>query len=65
MGKIKIEHDGGGVYQAGQVLGVDTLIRDYCDCTTDESLKDWLYRIPIPSAVAFIAAAWGIVYNFV
>jgi len=41
------------------------LIRSWMECCTDDSLKDWISRIPIPSAVHFIADAWGIDYKFV
>ena len=65
MGKIKIIHDLDGVYEDGSVHDIKEIIRDYCDCCTDESLMDYLYRIPIPSAMAFICNAWSLEYEFV
>lgn len=65
MGKIKITHDDNNVYAIGQVMEIKKLIEDFCDCSNDESLNDWLYAIPIPSAMKFIADAWGLDYEFV
>ena len=65
MGKIKILHDPDGVYEDGSVHDIKEIIRDYCDCCTDESLMDYLYRISIPSAMAFICNAWSLEYEYV
>lgn len=65
MGKIRIKSDDGAVYEIGSVIEVADFIKSYRECTNDKSLIDWLYRIPIPSAVDFIAKAWGIEYEFV
>lgn len=65
MGKIKIISDDGNVYKKDEVVDVSDLILSYCDCTNDKSLKDWLWRVPIPTAVKFIADAWGIEYEYV
>lgn len=65
MGKIKILSDRDGVYEVGSVVDVMSIIRDYLNCCTDNSLKGWIERIPIPSAVDFIADAWGIEYKFI
>lgn len=62
---IKIIRDNGNVYEAGLIISVGKLMEDYCECTDDQGLIDFLWRIPIPSAIAFIAEAWGIEYEFV
>lgn len=63
--KIKILSDAGNVYPVDSVIGVDKLIKAYEETTDDKSLCDWLYGVPIPTAVKFIADAWGIEYKFV
>lgn len=65
MGKIKIISDDGNVYKKDEVVDVSDLIRSYCDCTNDNDLKDWLWKIPIPDAVDFITNAWGIEYKYI
>ena len=65
MGKIKILHDPEGVYTADSVYDADEILEDYCDCCTDKSLIDYLYRIPDESAINFICNAWLIDYEFV
>ena len=65
MGKIKILSDDGNVYKNDEVVDVADLIRSYCDCTNDNDLKDWLWKIPIQSAVDFITKAWGIEYKYI
>lgn len=62
---IKILRDTGNVYEEGKIISVGQLIDDYSECTDDQGLIDYLWRIPIPSAIAFIAEAWGIEYEFV
>lgn len=47
------------------IISVEQLINDYCECTDDQDLVAFLWRIPIPSAIDFIADAWGIQYEFV
>lgn len=63
--KIRILSDAGNVYAVDSIVGVDELIKDYEETTNDKSLCDWLYRVPIPTAVKFIADGWGIEYEFV
>lgn len=63
--KIRILSDAGDVYAVGSIIGVDELIKDYEETTDDKSLCGWLYGVPIPTAVKFIADAWGIEYKFV
>lgn len=67
MGKIKIISDEGEVYAKGEIVDVHDLITSYCECCDNESksIADYVCRIPIPSAVDFIAKAWGIEYEFV
>lgn len=65
IGKIKILHDRDGVYRVGEVVNIEDLFGDFaasCQNTRDE--LDYLYRIPIPAAVDYIANAWGIDYKF-
>ena len=65
MGKIRIINDGGGVYEYGEIIAVGDLIRDYCDCDNDKSMQDWLWKVPIPTAVKHIADMWGLEYEYV
>ena len=65
MGKIKIIHDPDGVYEDGSVHDIKDIIISYCECCSDKSLADYLYRIPIPSAMAFICNAWSLEYEYV
>ena len=54
MGEIKILSDRDGVYEVGSVINVLDFICDWMDCCTDDSLKDWIGRIPIKNAVHFV-----------
>jgi len=68
MGKIKILKDVGGDYgyPIGTILSVDELFKDFRDSDDcDDSLYDYLCRIPIPHAVDVIAEKWGLDYKFV
>ena len=65
MGKIIILSDRDGVYDKGSIVEVIDFISDWMDFCTDDSLKDWVGRIPIKNAVHFIADAWGIDYKYV
>lgn len=67
MGKIQITNDPEKVYPDGTIISVDQLFRDYKDTLTEANMSTyhWLCRIPIPSAIAFIAKAWGFDYKFV
>lgn len=65
MGKIKILSDRDGVYEIGSIVNVMDFIQSYIDCCTDNSITEWITVIPIPSAVNFIADAWGIDYKYV
>ncbi len=67
MGKIQITNDSGQVYPDGTIISVDQLFRDYKGTLTEKNMSTyhWLCRIPIPSAIDFIAKAWGFDYNFV
>lgn len=65
MGQIEIIYDPGKVYEEGTVLPVEELIEQYRETLPSMNVYDWLCRIPIPTAVDFIAEAWGISYRFV
>lgn len=65
MGKIKILSDRDGVYEVGQIVNVMDFISDYCSSISDKGTIGWIQRIPMSSAVNFIADAWGINYEFV
>ena len=65
MGMIKIINDSGKCYKKGEIVKCKDIISDYCDICNDESVESWLYKIPIPNAINFIAGAWGIDYEFV
>lgn len=65
MGTIQILSDRDGVYAEGSQISIMRFIQDYLDACPDSGVQGWLTRIPMPSAVAFIADAWGIDYKFV
>lgn len=65
MGRIRITHDPLGLYEDGSVVETKDLIESYCEQSNDESICGWLQRIPIPSAVDYIAQEWGLTYRFV
>ena len=68
MGTIRILSDKGDVYGAGTKVKTMDFIQDYIDSlneTENGSLIDFICRIPFPSAVAYVAGAWGIEYEFV
>ena len=58
-------NDGVSVYHGYLIVEVIDFISDWMDCCTDDSLKDWVGRIPIKNAVHFVADAWGIDYKYV
>lgn len=53
------------MYAEGSQISIMRFIQDYLDACPDSGVQGWLTRIPMPSAVAFIADAWGIDYKFV
>ena len=65
MGKIKITTDKYGVFKSDTVMNVMDFMSQYFKETEDKSLVGWLQRIPIPSAVDYIAQEWGLIYRFV
>ena len=65
MGKIKITSDKHGVFKSDTTMDVMDFMMQYFDETEDKELVDWLQRIPIPSAVDYIAQEWGLTYRFV
>jgi hypothetical protein len=65
MGKIKITSDKYGVFKSDTVMNVMDFMSQYFKETEDKALVDWLQRIPIPSAVDYIAQEWGLTYRFV
>ena len=66
MGKIYVINDKTKVRKMGDVIDVMDFIKEYLDSIVEDSrLKEWLWRIPIPSAVDYIANEWGISYKFV
>ena len=65
MEKIKILHDVGDVYEDNSIHGIKEIIDDYVDTCNDKSVITWLYSIPLPTAIEFIADAWGLDYEFV
>ena len=65
MGKIKITSDKHGVFKSDTVMNVMDFMTQYFSEMKDKSLVDWLQRIPIPSAVDYIAQEWGLTYIFV
>lgn len=65
MGKIKITSDKYGVFKSDTTMDIMDFMRQYFNEMEDKSLVDWLQRIPIPSAVDYIAQEWGLTYRFV
>lgn len=66
MGKIYVINDKTKVRKIGDIIDVKDFIKEYLDSIQeDTALKDWLCRIPITSAVDYIANEWGITYKFV
>lgn len=65
MGKIKITSDKNGVFKSDATMDVMDFMSQYFKKTEDKSLVDWLQRIPIPSAVDYIAQELGLTYKFV
>ena len=65
MGKIKITSDKYGVFKSDTTMDIMDFVRQYFNEIEDKSLVDWLQRIPIPSAVDYIAQEWGLTYRFV
>jgi len=65
MGKIKITSDKHGVFKSDTTMDIMDFMTQYFNETEDKSLVSWLQRIPIPSAVDYIAQEWGLTYRFV
>ena len=65
MGKIKITSDKYGVFKSDTTMDIMDFMTQYFNEMEDKSLVDWLQRIPIPSAVDYIAQEWGLTYRFV
>ena len=65
MGTIKILFDHSGVFSKGETYNVMDFLQGYFNVTLDSSLVGYLQRIPIPSAVDYIAKDWGLTYEFV
>ena len=61
--KINITFDPEGVY-SGEVSS-DDLISDFLDSLGDSSVADWIKTRDKDVAVAFIANAWGLKFDFV
>lgn len=65
MGTIKILHDRSGVFSNGETYNIMDFLQGYFNVTPDKSLVDYLQRIPIPSAIDYIAKDWGLEYKFI
>lgn len=65
MGTIKILHDRSGVFSNGETYNVMDFLQGYFNVTPNKGLVDYLSRIPIPSAIDYIAKDWGLEYKFV
>ena len=63
--EVEFIEDSEHIYQPGDQINAIDLIDDYCNCDPPgmKDVSDWLYRIPVPRAIAFIAEAWGIGYK--
>ena len=68
MTKIEIIHDSDVAYGIpdGTIISAEKLLKDFRDSDDcDDSLYDYLCRIPIPAAVDIIAEKWGLEYKYV
>lgn len=65
MAKVKIINDGGGVYEHDEIIEVEDLIRDYCDCDNDEETQAWLKKVSVITAVKHISDMWELDVEFV
>ena len=65
MAKVKITNDGGSVYEHDEIIEVEDLIRDYCDCDNDEETQAWLRKVPVETSVKHIADMLELEYEFV
>lgn len=62
---IRIKRDDGQVYEPDTVISADKLLRDFCEASNPaECPQGWLYRIPMPDAIDYMAKAWGIEYEY-
>ena len=61
--KINITFDPEGVY-SGEVSS-DDLIRDWVECNEGSDVAEWLKTRDKDVAVAFVANAWGLKFDFV
>lgn len=65
MTKVKITTDRCKVFKADAEIDVMDFMRMYFDEMEDKTLVSWLQRIPIPSAVDYIAQKWGLTYKYI
>ena len=65
MTKVKITTDKHKVFKTDTEIDVMDFMRMYFNETEDKSLVSWLQRIPIPSAVDYIAQEWGLTYKYI
>ena len=65
MGKIKITSDKHVVFKSDTTMDIMDFMTQYFNEMEDKALVSWLQRIPIPSAVDYIAQEWGLTYRFV
>ena len=63
--KIRINHDCGDVYKAGEIISADDLITSYIECCCVESVIDYISNATKENAIKFIADAWDINYDIV
>lgn len=58
---IRIKSDMGEVYQPGQVMTSQDLIRDYIDANAlDNELETFLHSVDEQTAMKFISDMWGL-----
>ena len=65
MTKVKITTDRCKVFKADTEIDVMDFMRMYFDEMEDKTLVSWLQRIPIPSAVDYIAQKCGLTYKYI
>lgn len=63
--EVEFVEDPGLVYETGEYTDATDFIEAYSECNSPEldDVSEWLKRIPVPNAVAFVAEAWGITYK--
>lgn len=65
MTKVKITTDRCKVFKADTEIDMIDFMRMYFNEMKDKSIVSWLQRIPIPSAVDYIAQKFELTYKYI